>query len=179
VFSPSSSYPPCCSTLTGKSISGLPCSVFLPLLQRSNKWLLGHFAPFPLLEKSQSLLNPLFLRSATQPTNLSPFSTHTEQAVRFPNLPVELNPKFSSLRYKRSDMKPIPMLRSSHDISKQVKTIIVRFVACNKAEREHWSTERCRAARDQIRMQWQSRRVYRIQRGSKLRHWFSRLVRGG
>lgn len=34
-------------------------------------------------------------------------------------------------------MKPTPMLKSSHDISKQVKTIIVRFLPCNKADREH------------------------------------------
>lgn len=121
-----------------RSITWSPCSGFLPLLQRSNNWLLGHFALFPLLEDSQGLLNSLFLRSATQPTNLSPFSTHTEQDIRFPNLSGELSPKFSSLSCKRSDMKPIPMLKSSHDISKQVTTIIVRFLACNKADREHW-----------------------------------------
>lgn len=42
-------------------------------------------------------------------------------------------------------MKPIPMLKCSHGISKQVKTIIVRFLACNKADREHckiWGSKR-------------------------------------
>lgn len=34
-------------------------------------------------------------------------------------------------------MKPIPMLKSSHDISKQVTTIIVRFLACNETDTEH------------------------------------------
>lgn len=119
-----------------RSISGLPCSGFLSLLQRSNKWLLGHFTAFPLLEGSQSLLN-----SFPQVCHSAPFSTHTEQAVRFPNLSAEHNPKFSSLSYKRQDMKQIPMLKSSHDISKQVKTIIVRFLACNKADGEHWKIQ--------------------------------------
>lgn len=34
-------------------------------------------------------------------------------------------------------MKPIPMLKSSHDISKQVTTIIVRFLACSETDTEH------------------------------------------
>lgn len=87
--------------------------------------------------KKAKAYSTLFLRSAAQPTNLSPFSTHTEQAARFPNSSEELSPKFSSLSCKRPDVKPIPMLKSSHDISKQVTTIIVRFLACSETDTEH------------------------------------------
>lgn len=159
-----------------KNISGSFCSGLFFVFQRGYKWLLEHFASFPLLEESQRLLNSLFLRSATEYTNLSQFSTHTEGALRFPNLREELSPKFSSLSYKRPDVKLTPMLNSFHDISKQVKTIIVRFLACNKTSREHWEI-------------WGSKRPNSLtvavhksilnSESSKLSRWFSRAARGG
>lgn len=157
-----------------KNISGSFHSGFLSVLQRSNRWLLGHFASFPLLEESQRLLNSLFLRYATEHTNLSLFSTHTEGAVRFPNLSEELSPKFS-LSYKRPDVKLTPMLKSSNDISKQVKTIIVRFLACNKTSREHWEI---RGSKRPNSLTVAVHKITLNSESSKRSCWFSRPARG-